>query len=170
MTVTRSGHIIKPTGRYDPETGKTIKWNMASVTNYYKTLQDIMDKDELEEAMEVHTAYSEVANVGAGLGGGFKNTEELHPMKLEEAMSGPDADAWAKEIEKEHSRMVENKVWEVVPRSEVPKGTRAIDSTWACKKKSNGMLRGRLNTRGFKQVEGVHYDGSSIHLPVTNMQ
>ena len=89
-------------------------------------------------------------------------------MKYEEAMSGPDAKAWAEEIERKHSRMIKNKVWEVVPRSELPSGTKAIDSTWGCKKKSNGTLRGRLNARGFKQVEGVNYDGASIHLPVTN--
>ncbi len=26
----------------------------------------------------------------------------------------------------------------------------------------------RINARKFKQVEGVHYDGSSTHAPVTN--
>ena len=79
-TITRYGRTIKPMGRYEPDTGKTIRWNMAAVTNYYEMLQDIMDADELEEAMEVHTAFSEAANVGAGLGGGFKNMQELCPM------------------------------------------------------------------------------------------
>jgi hypothetical protein len=35
-------------------------------------------------------------------------------------------------------------------------------------KKSNGTLRGRINARGFKQVEGQHYDGKTISSPVTN--
>jgi hypothetical protein len=35
-------------------------------------------------------------------------------------------------------------------------------------KKSTGKLRERLNARGFKQVEGVHYDRKSTHAPVTN--
>ena len=59
-------------------------------------------------------------------------------------------------------------MFEVVKRKNLPPGTKVIDSTWACKKKGNGTLRGRLNARGFKQREGKHYDGSSIHAPVTN--
>ena len=35
-------------------------------------------------------------------------------------------------------------------------------------KNSNRTLRGRLNERGFKQIYGQHYDGSSIHAPVTH--
>ena len=51
----------------------------------------------------------------------------------------------------------------------MPKNSKVINSTWACKKKSNGTLRGRLNVRGFKQVEGQHYDAANIHSPVTNV-
>ncbi len=36
------------------------------------------------------------------------------------------------------------------------------------KKKSNGTLHGRINVRGFTQVEGQHYDASSISSPLTN--
>jgi hypothetical protein len=36
------------------------------------------------------------------------------------------------------------------------------------KKKSSGKLQGRINVQGFKQVEGQHYDASSISAPVTN--
>ena len=36
------------------------------------------------------------------------------------------------------------------------------------KKKSSGVLRGRINARGFKQVEGRHYEGTTISSPVTN--
>ncbi len=50
----------------------------------------------------------------------------------------------------------------------LPKGAKVIDSTWACKKKSTGKLPRHLNARGFKQVEGVHYNGTSIHAPVMN--
>ena len=64
--------------------------------------------------------------------------------------------------------MVKNKVFEVVRIKNLTPGNKVIDSTWACRKKSNRTLRGRLNARGFKQREGQHYDGSSIHAPVTN--
>jgi hypothetical protein len=93
---------------------------------------------------------------------------ELKPMKYEEAINGPDGKAREKEIENEHECMVKNNVWEPVKKSLLPKGTKAVDSTWACKKKSTGKLRGHLNAHGFKQVEGVHYDGTSVHAPFTN--
>ncbi len=102
------------------------------------------------------------------MGGGFENTVELCPMKYDEAINGPDGEAWKVEIEKEHKRMVKNGVFEVVSREDLPKDVKPIYGTWACKKKSNGKLRGRLNARGFRQVDGLHYDGSSIHSPVTN--
>ena len=39
---------------------------------------------------------------------------------------------------------------------------------WACKLKSNGTKRGRLNVRGFKKGDGQSYDSVNIHAPVTN--
>jgi hypothetical protein len=57
---------------------------------------------------------------------------------------------------------------ETVLKSDLPPGTKIIDSVWAMKKKSNGTLQGRINLRGFKQIEGQHYDGTTISSPVTN--
>ena len=64
--------------------------------------------------------------------------------------------------------MIKNDVFDVVKKADLKPGTKVIDSTWACKKKSNKTLRGRLNAREFKQIDGQHYDGSSIHAPVTH--
>jgi hypothetical protein len=36
------------------------------------------------------------------------------------------------------------------------------------KKKSSETLRGRVNVRGFKQIDRQHYDGTCISVPVTN--
>ena len=55
-----------------------------------------------------------------------------------------------------------------VPRSEVPVGSKIMTSTWAMKKKTNGKLRGRLNARGYEQVDGEHYHAENIAAPVTN--
>jgi hypothetical protein len=52
--------------------------------------------------------------------------------------------------------MVANKVFQVVLQNDLQAGTKIIGSIWAMKKKSNGTLRGRMNARGFKQVEGQH--------------
>ncbi len=53
-------------------------------------------------------------------------------------------------------------------RKDLPAGMKIIDSVWAMKKKSNGTLHGQMNARGFKPVEGQHYDGTTISSPVTN--
>ncbi len=75
---------------------------------------------------------------------------------------------WQAEVENEYQQMVANKVFEVVLRNDLQVGTKIIDSAWAMKKKSNGTLHGRMNARGFKQIEGQHYDGTTISSPVTN--
>jgi hypothetical protein len=64
--------------------------------------------------------------------------------------------------------MINSGVFEPVKFSEVLKGVKLIDTTWAMKKKSSGTLRGRVNVRGFKQIDGQHYDGTCISLPVKN--
>ena len=152
-TVTRSGRTVQPATRYIEEIGTT-----AAEINYFATLMELEDEE----------SKNECGLVGAGIGGGFNHTSELHVMKFEEALAGPDAEEWKKEIENEHNWMLKHKVWKAVSKSSIPKGIKLIDSTWAMKKKSYGMLRGRLNARGFKQVDGEHYDSSSIASPVIN--
>ncbi len=67
-----------------------------------------------------------------------------------------------------HDRMVKKNVWEPVKKSLLPKGTKVINSTWACKKKSSGKLCKHLNACRFKQTEGVHYVRTSTHASVIN--
>ena len=127
----------------------------TALANYYQCLEDT-------------DGEMKFAKVRAGIGGGFENTMELKPIKYEEAINRPDRKAREKEIENEHDCMVMNNAWEPVKKSLLPKDTKVIDSTWACKNKSTGKLGKRLNARGFKQVEGVHYNGTSTHAPVIN--
>ena len=163
----RSGRVRRSKGRYEPETGNTVAASAAE-TNYFAQLTEL-DNDEVEQELALASLVrSELSCVGAGVGGGFASTEELKPMKYDQAINGPDGEAWKEEIEHEYERMEKHGVFQAIDRSDLPPGVKPIDSTWACKKKSNGKLRGRLNARGFKQKEGVHYDGDSISAPVTN--
>ena len=59
-------------------------------------------------------------------------------------------------------------MFKTVLKKDLPPGTKTIDSVWAMKKKNSSTLRGRLNVRGFKQIEGQHYNGTTISSPVTN--
>jgi hypothetical protein len=125
---------------YNPETGNMVQF--AAVQNYFSLLAEL-DNEEVDLNSELANLYVEYLNAGAGFGGGFENTNELKPMKYKQAINGPDAKEW-------QARMVKNSVFEPVKRKNLPPGTKVIDSTWACKKKSNAALRGRLNARGFK--------------------
>ncbi len=71
-------------------------------------------------------------------------------------------------MDNEYNCMVKSKVFETVFKKDLSPGTKVIDSVWAMKKKSNETLCRRLNARGFKQVEGQHYNSMTISLPVTN--
>ena len=89
-------------------------------------------------------------------------------MKYHEAVNGPDGKLWKEEVAKKHKRMVDRGVFKLVKISEVPNGVKLIDTTWAVKKKSSGTLQERVNVREFKQIDGQHYDGTSISAPVKN--
>jgi Reverse transcriptase (RNA-dependent DNA polymerase) len=110
----------------------------------------------------------EVCLVGVGLGGGFINTMELHPMKYEQAMASPGAAEWAKAVDKEHDRTVNAHVFKATPLSEVPDDATILTETWAMKKKSNGIFRARVTARGFEQIDGEHFDSSEIVAPVVS--
>ena len=89
-------------------------------------------------------------------------------MKYEEAISGPDKQGWKDEIENEHKRIQKHGMWKAVKKKTLNQGTKVIDSTWICKKKSNVTLRARMNAICVKQVEGEMYQSNSIAAPVTN--
>ncbi len=135
-------------------------------TNYYDFLG--INKRKLEVLQNNHEELIKYVNIGAGIGGGFTNTLELKVMKYHEAINGPSGKVWKEEVRKEHQRMIKNGVFEPVKINELPKGIKLIDITWAMEKKSSEPLRGRVNVRGFFQIEGEHYDGISISAPVTN--
>jgi hypothetical protein len=78
--------------------------------------------------------FGELACVGAGIGGGFEHISELHVLKYDQAMNGPDADKWATAVEEEHNRMLNNEVWIPVSPSEVPEDEKILTSMWAMKK------------------------------------
>jgi hypothetical protein len=49
----------------------------------------------------MHNDYvSEYMNVGAGVGGGFMNTNELKVIEYHEAINGPDSELWNAEVKK----------------------------------------------------------------------
>ena len=144
-----------------------VEIKRESQAGYYDVF-NITDQDKITLASIQHRIYFEAANVGAGVGGGFENTQELRVMTYNEAINGPDGEHWKAKVENEYQQMLHNKVFETVMIADLPPGAKLINSVWEMKKKSSGVLCGRINVRGFKQVEGQHYDGTTISLLVTN--
>jgi len=89
-------------------------------------------------------------------------------MNYNSAMKTADKPKWYQVVNEEHKWMINMGVWEAVPRSNVPKDSKVISTTWVMKKNTNGNFRARVNARGFMQVAGEHYMVDSISSPVTN--
>ena len=101
---------------------------------------------------EVKTEGMKLALVGAGIGGGFANTNELKVMNYKQVMQSPDRAAWEEEIENEFKRFEKFNVFTVVPRNELPSDAKVMSTTWAMKMKTNGKLHGTLNARWYEQL------------------
>ena len=159
-TRTSSGRRVIQPARYDPELG--IAMLTQPEVQYYKALLDI-------GCATAKQMNNELRCVGAALGGGFGSTNELKPMKYQEAMATKDKAEWMKSVKEESDCLVHHKVFESVPRKEVPPGSKILSSTWAMKKKPNGKFWARVNARGYEQVDGEHYDRDSVASPTINI-
>lgn len=173
--VTRSGRFVRPPSRLieDSEWGAAAPRITSAERNYYSALLE-MGCMAIEQMDSIGFEFkkldnNEVGAVGAALGGGFDSTEELKPMKYDEAMKSPDAEKWKEGCKEEYNRMIKHKVFRMVHKSELPKGAVVLSSTWAMKKKSNGTFRARLNGRGYEQIDGEHYDKDSVSSPTVNV-
>ena len=148
--VTTSGHISRRPTQLIKEIGETAL--TAVEQNYYFALSE----------------YLEYGCVGAGIGSGILNTNELKVIGYDEAMQRKDKKLWLNSINEEHRRVLKNQVLMVIKKKDVPKNVDIIDSTWAMKKKANGQYRAHLVARGFKQTQGKSFEQHDISSPVVH--
>ncbi len=141
---TRYGRTIgRKDGAYNPITGTTIKWSDLMATkvddddvtevadsNYYEVLG--IDENKVKVLQEFNDSLLDYLNVGAGIGGGFTNTNELLLMGYHEAINGPDGKKWKEEVRTEHGRMVQSGVFERVKHSKLPSGVKVKDTVCVC--------------------------------------
>jgi hypothetical protein len=84
-------------------------------------------------------------------------------MYYHQAMKQPDAKQFRAAMQKEIDDHVKNGHWEMMLKSEVPEGTKILDSVWAMKRKRRIKTRevykwkGRLNVHGGQMLHGIHY-------------
>ena len=55
-------------------------------------------------------------------------------MNYREAMASKDAEAWTEEVGNEKKRFDKFNAFTAVPKNKVPKGSKILTTTWACKK------------------------------------
>lgn len=122
--VTKSEQISVPVNRVGFNTLGNLPYPMITLTSaeteYYRMVK------RFPEAF----GYGEICMVEAGLEGGFINTQELHVMKFEEAMAGPEVDKWEVAVDIEHARMVKSEVFKAIPIAELPDGATILLKTW----------------------------------------
>ena len=157
---TRSGRVIKPVDRL-------IESMTTSIGEYRGTNAALKFLESISDHSQYDAAAAELALVGAGIGGGYENTSELRVMNYKEAMSSKDAAGWKVEVGEEKKRFDKFDVFTPIKKSLLPRNAKIMTTTWAMKQKANGTKRGRLNARGYEQIEGTHYVADSIAAPVT---
>ena len=127
--LTRSGRAVNIPERYRDVTALTVSYEMM-LSDAEKVYYDYMTNCPDEN----HKVALELSCVGAGIGGGFEHTQELHAMKFEEAMQTEDKKKWEVAVEEEYNRMLKHGVFKPVAINNLPLGTKPITSTWAMKK------------------------------------
>ncbi len=95
---------------------------------------NVVDQDKITLTLVHHNMYFKDANVGAVVGGGFINMQELRVMTYNKAINGPGRGPWKAEVEIKYQQMVNCKVFKHVLKSDLPPRTKIIDSVWAMKK------------------------------------
>ena len=166
VSTTRSGRAVKPRMRWLEESEQ----GLGAISNGYEIkLTDAEEKfyDTMQQLSNENC--DEYGLVGAGIGGGFASTTELHVMKFDQAMASNDKEKWENAVQEEHERFERNRVFVATSIDQVPKDAKILTSTWAMKKKASGKYRARLNARGFEQIDGEHYDEAERSSPTVNI-
>jgi Reverse transcriptase (RNA-dependent DNA polymerase) len=87
-----------------------------------------------------------------------------------EAMKAPDAPEFLKAMQEEVNGQMDNEVYELILRSELPEGATVLPAVWAMRQKRKSKTgevyryKSRLNIGGHKQRPGLDYE--QTHAPV----
>jgi hypothetical protein len=143
-TITRSGRISR-LPEYLRDEFETANLGMdddyhITLTKAERRYYEAMSTMEFGFACIDQDDGVEAAMVGAGIGGGFVNTNELHTHTFDEAMASPDRSLWLKAVEAEYRNMKDNGVFEPTQACDVPTRAKILTTTWVTKKKGKRPL------------------------------
>jgi hypothetical protein len=154
MGISTRGRRRKPSRRLRESMDQGL--SITSYSTYYDALHQ--DDYALQDAMLDPIA--------------FKASSDPDTMHYHEAMAAPDRAQFLEAIVKEVNAHIEHDHWELIPRSQVPEGTKILDSIWAMKRKRDIKTqqvykhKARLNIHGGQQEYGIHY--TETYSPVVN--
>jgi hypothetical protein len=120
----------------------------VAYSSYYEVLHE--DDYKLQDEMSDPIAF-------------LARTSDPDTMYFHQAIRQPDREEFIKAIIKEINDHIKHKHWVLVPREQVPKGMKILDSVWAMKRKRDLVTRevykhkARLNVHGGQQQFGVNY-------------
>jgi hypothetical protein len=80
----------------------------------------------------------DAAMIGAGVGKGFVDTNELRTITHDAAMASKERNLWTKAVKEEHQNLQDYRVFEVVEREMIPLGSKLLPTTLVRKKKASG--------------------------------
>ena len=92
------------------------------------------------------------------------NSTSNEPAAYKEAISCQDKSKWIEAIKTEFENIKSKKVWKILPKSKVDRGSNFLGTKWVFKRKSDGRYRARLVVKGYNQISGVDFTES--HSPV----
>ena len=92
------------------------------------------------------------------------------PKSYREAVQSKYAAQWMKAFEEEYQSLIENKSWELVPRSQIPTNSNVIGHKWIGKYKPGygevpARFKGRLTAVGCRQRYGIDFDETFAPVP-----
>ena len=130
--------------------------NLVAYSAYYEVLHE--EDYQMQEDMSDPIAFLASTNADT--------------MYFDQAMRQPDKDEFVKAIVQEVNAHIDRNHWELIPRSQVPKGNDILPAVWSMKRKRDIKTRqvykwkARLNVHGGKQKFGINY--FETYSPVVN--
>jgi Reverse transcriptase (RNA-dependent DNA polymerase) len=139
-------------------------------TSYNPTPAQHWESKHLQEAAvyttsepptkRVHFAPDAVAHIATVYDG------SPEPKTYRESLQCPDAANWWVAICTEFANMEQKGVWEIRPKTTVPKGRKIIGARWVFARKDDGRYRARCVSKGFTQIPGKDFQEN--HAPVVS--
>ena len=114
------------------------------------------------QCLQLPEEQPETAVVMAAVEAGVALLEQQTPRTFREAMASSDADKWKAALDKEYRSCLDQEVWELVPRSELPSDANVLPCKEVFKIKVDELghpveHKARFTPKGYRQKPGVDY-------------